>query len=129
MTLAARRLRDWVLTTPMPFTAEADLQLALAARLEAEAQLGHPIAGYTREVSLDQHNRIDFVVNVESIRVGVEVKIGGSLSSVLRQLTRYADFPEIDELLLITTRSRHHHVWKTVAGKPLVLCSLIGDAL
>lgn len=127
---AARRLRDWVLSRAISFTTEKELQEALAARLWPEALLGAPITGYSRELRLDERNRIDFLVEInETIRVGVEVKIGGSLAALVRQLERYAKFPQIDQLLVITTKAQHHHIPTEINGKPVVLCSLIGDAL
>lgn len=130
MSGAARRLRDWVLARPMTFTTEAQLQDVLATRLWDEALLGNPITGYSRELRLDEHNRIDFLVELNEVsRVGIEVKIGGSLAALTRQLERYAAFPQIDQLLVITTKANHHHIPNVIGGKPVVLCSLIGDAL
>jgi len=130
ITSAARRLRDWILARPMTFTTEDDLQQALADRLWAEALLGNPITGYSREVRLDEHNRIDFLVELNgTTKVGVEVKIAGSLASVRRQLERYAALADVDELLLVTTKAQHHHISPRIGDKPVVLCSLIGDAL
>lgn len=126
---AARRLRDFILAAPMTFTTEADLQEALADRLDAEAQLGNPVSGFGREVRLDGHNRIDFLVELAGTHVGIEVKRAGSLADVIRQLTRYAAFTTVDELLLVTTKASHHHIPTEIDGKPVVLCSLIGNAL
>ncbi|WP_449408028.1 hypothetical protein [Microbacterium maritypicum] len=126
----ARRLRDWVLAVPMSFTTESELQEVLAHRLYAEALLGSPVTGYSREHRLDEHNRIDFLVELnESLNVGIEVKIGGSVADVVRQLTRYAAVDEIHQLLLVTTKAQHHHIPTQINDKPVVLCSLIGDAL
>lgn len=130
MTSAARRLRDFVLARPLSFTTENELQEALAGRFWAEALLGKPVTGYSRELRLDAENRIDFLVELDGeIRVGVEVKIAGSLAAVRRQLERYAKSDKVDQLLLITTKASHHQISPTINGKPVVLCSLIGDAL
>lgn len=130
MSSAARRLRDWILARPMTFTTEAELQQVLADRLWSEALLGNPITGYSREVRLDDHNRIDFLVELNgTTKVGVEVKIAGSLAALRRQLERYAALAAVDQLLLVTTKAQHHHVPPTIGGKPVILCSLIGDAL
>lgn len=126
----ARRLRDWVLSRRMTFTTEAQLQEVLGSRLYAEALLANPITNYGAEVRLDAHNRIDFLVELnETTKVGIEVKIGGSVAALTRQLERYAAFDDVDELLVITTKAQHHHIPTTIGGKPVVLCSLIGDAL
>lgn len=122
---AARRLRDWILSVPMTFTTEAELQNVLAARLDNEAGLGHPITSVLREERLDAHNRIDFLVHLDTTAVGVEVKIGSALAAVRRQLERYAAFDTVDELLLVTTKARHHQIPAEIGGKPVVLCSLI----
>lgn len=127
--LAARRLRDWILSRRMTYGTELELQDALAARFYAEAMIGHPITGFGREVRLDQHNRIDFLIEVDGAPVGVEVKIHGSRADVVRQLTRYAAFPEIHELLLVTAKAIHHNIPHELNGKPVVLCSLVGAAL
>lgn len=126
---AARRLRDSVLSRRLSFTTETELQERLASHLWTEALIGRPITRYSREVRLDEHNRIDFIVELDGTVVGVEVKIAGTLKAVTRQLTRYAAFPSIDQLLLITTKAQHHHIPREIDGKPVVLCSLIGDAL
>ena len=70
---------------------------------------------FEAEVRLTPHDRIDFMVG----RVGIEVKVGHPLSSVLRQLHRYAQCPEIDELLLVTTRTTHAATPETINGKPV----------
>ena len=57
---------------------------------------------------LGKSDRIDLLVG----KLGIELKIDGSWPEVLRQLDRYADSPDIDGLLLITSRRR------LVAGLP-----------
>ena len=92
---------------------EYDLQEAIAAALTAA---GLPAA---REVPLGAL-RVDVLVG----RIGVEVKIKGSPSDVVRQLQRYAHSDRIDELVLATTRSAHLAVPQTLAGKPVHVCPL-----
>lgn len=123
----ARQLRDWILTRPISFTTETDLQDGLAARFLAATP--YPITAYGREVRLDPSNRIDFLVELDSTNIGVEVKIAGSLTEVTRQLTRYTALAAVDQLILVTTKASHHHVPREINGKPVILCSLIGDAL
>lgn len=130
MTTAARRLRDHILARRMTFTTEAQLQQVLAERLYGESLLRRPVTGFGREVSLDDHNRIDFLVELDGqTTIGVEVKVAGALAAVQRQLTRYAAFDAIDELLLVTTRAQHHAIPTEIGGKPVVLCSLVGAGL
>jgi hypothetical protein len=52
--------------------------------------------------------RIDLLVD-HSQKVGLEVKTAGSSSDVARQLRRYADGGDLDELVLVTSRRRHRH--------------------
>lgn len=58
---------------------------------------------YTKECVLAPSERIDFLIN----GIGVECKIAGSKNDVLRQLSRYAEFDVIEELVLVTTRASH----------------------
>jgi hypothetical protein len=73
----------------------------------------------------DGKSRIDLLVG----STGIEVKIDGSYSSVLRQLTRYAACPELTELILVTTRSKHHLLPATIGTTPVRCVSLIGFGL
>lgn len=104
----------------LTFITEDDLQQELHTALAAA---GIPS---TREVRLsDGRSRIDLLAG----RVGIEVKTNGGWADVIRQLTRYAHCSELDELVLVTTRTKHHHLPSEVVGKPLHLVSLIGAAL
>lgn len=127
---SARRLRAWLTSERMTWTTEDDLQRAIAARLDREVEIGNPINHYVREIYIDgNHNRLDFVVQVAGDIVGVEVKIAGSRKDVLRQLTRYAQLEQIDELVLVTTKASHHHMPTHLNGKPVLLCSLVEAGL
>lgn len=99
------------------YSSEDELQTAIAGALKDAGIL------VTREVDLDKHNRIDILIE----RIGIEIKINGSLSAIERQLLRYAKSPLIDSLILITTKSKHCNVAKTLAGKPIYLYSLFGS--
>lgn len=70
-----------------------------------------------REVRLNDHDRIDFLVGV----VGIEVKVAGSIGPVARQLRRYAESPMIDELILVTTRVQLTQVPTTGLKVPLTV--------
>jgi hypothetical protein len=72
---------------------ERALQEGISARLN---ELGF---AHRREVGLTQTDRIDFMIG----RLGIEVKTKGSRSALLRQIHRYAQSEEIDELLLVTS--------------------------
>ncbi len=54
---------------------------------------------------------------VWSAGIGVEVKTQGALNAVIRQLHRYAHYPEVTELVLLTTRRRHGQVPRELNGK------------
>jgi hypothetical protein len=61
--------------------------------------------------------------------VGIEVKVDGRWPDVMRQLTRYAECPELDALILVTTRAKHHHVPTDIDGKPVRLVTYVTAGL
>lgn len=76
---------------------------------------------FTPEVRLNSRDRIDYLIGT----VGVEVKIKGTTDALRRQITRYADSPLVDELLVITTRPRHMDLHrKVLAGKPVTVLAI-----
>jgi hypothetical protein len=93
---------------------ETQLQEGIAAALvQSEVD-------FEREVKLSARDRIDFMVG----RTGIEVKVGHSLASVMKQVHRYMQHQKIDGLLLVTNRCRHSIVPKTVNGKPVAVLFL-----
>lgn len=68
------------------------------------------------------YGRIDFLIG----RVGLEVKVKGSVEAVTRQLRRYATSAHVDALVLATTTRRHLAVPRELAGKPVTLVVLGG---
>src|SRR5215813_13167527 len=64
------------------------------------------------------YGRIDFYV--PDGKVGIELKVKGSPSQVLRQLHRYAYCPDISALILLTSRTRLAFSPMQVNGRPLV---------
>lgn len=93
----------------MPVTPERALQDAVETALFRE--------GFNpqREVTRGD-DRIDFLVG----SVGVELKVKGSVGDVIRQLARYAAWPDITELLLVTTQQGHiDSRLAEIGGKPL----------
>ena len=88
---------------------EKELQRAIAAIFDLEG------CEYDREVSLAPGDRIDFLV----AGVGIEVKTGGSRTSLLRQLHRYAKHEKIECLLVISSRGSLTSMPETVRGKPI----------
>ncbi len=77
-----------------------------------------------REVRLSPRDRIDLLAG----RVGIEVKVDGGTAAVLRQLTRYAQSGQVDELILLTSRARHQ-MPAQIDGIPVRVVSLITGGL
>ena len=63
------------------------------------------------------YGRIDFYLPER--KLGIELKVKGSPSQVLRQLHRYAQCPEIAALILLTARARFRHAPANINAKPL----------
>jgi len=77
---------------------ELELQQAVATVL-TEAKLP-----FVREKHLSRKDRPDFLVDG---CIAIELKIDGSLTEIMRQLSRYAQHAEIKVLILVTTRAMH----------------------
>jgi hypothetical protein len=90
----------------LPVTVEAAMQLALVMAFES-AKLP-----FKREVTRGL-DRIDFVVG----RVGVECKVHCPTAALTRQLTRYALWDNVDELLVVTSDAKHVTVPPRLNGK------------
>lgn len=118
--MSATAICDVLYAAPLSYSNEDSLQESIAdalaaAGLEAE-----------REVRLPQKlGRIDLM----SGTVGIEVKVDGAWSTVVRQLMRYANAEQITELVLVTNRARHHHMPAEMNGKPVHVVSLIEGGL
>lgn len=77
---------------------------------------------FVHEYRLDEKNRIDFYI--PEFRIGIESKVKGSKMQTLRQLARYAEFDEIGELIVVTTKLGHSFP-STLCDKPLIACHLL----
>lgn len=100
---------------------EAEIQNQIAAVLVREG------VSFTREFSLGPAaGRIDFLLDAG---VGIEVKVQGSPSSVIRQLFRYAKTDTIRQLVLVSRRAQHRSIRGPIAGKPLHVVHLTGGLL
>lgn len=120
MTITAEQILTALDTADLTFVSEDDLQAEL---LRALTEHGIPA---TREHHLsDGRSRIDLWADP----IAIEVKIDGGWADVTRQLTRYAHCPEVTELILISTRVKHHAVPSELVGKRVHLFSLIGVGL
>ncbi len=104
------RIRRAVESRAFRYVGERELQAGLLEAFTLDDLHPQP------EVHLRDAGRIDFIVSGDR-RVGVEVKIQGSIENVLRQLQRYA--PHVDELVLVTTKHNHRFLPDTVGEKPL----------
>ena len=104
--LTLRRIRNELRGQEYHHANEDELETGIAKVL---ARLSLPVE---RQVRLDQTSRIDIVFYLpvparDALRVGVEVKIQGTPTEVRRQCQRYAGFPDLDALMLVTTVARH----------------------
>jgi hypothetical protein len=98
------------------FSSEEELQRGIA---EALTESDVP---FVREARLSDRCRIDFVVPVLDCTIGIEVKVAGAPSSVMRQLNSY--LRHIDGIVLVTTRRKHRALGKTGAPIEVVWLSL-----
>jgi hypothetical protein len=107
----ARRLARY----RFPVSVEKAMQDAVESALRTEK------LEFSREVTRGA-DRPDFVVGA----VGLELKVKGSAGDVLRQLERYAAWPELTDLLLVTSKGAHRALPAQVGGKPLVVLVVRG---
>jgi len=84
-------------------------------------EAGHVVQ---REKRLSRKDRPDFMLEGG---VYVEVKVDGSLTSVMRQLSRYAEQPSVSAIVLVTTRAAQAaRVPTEFSGKPVRVVLLAG---
>jgi hypothetical protein len=102
--------------TKFVFSNEIELHLGIAQLLDS---LG---VHYQTEVSMTPEDRIDFFLEG---KIGIEVKVDGSTPAVTRQLWRYAQQETIDEIILITTRSKHRTIVGPINGKAVYIVHLL----
>ncbi len=104
-------------------------RLAFGDELRLHTQLaeiiGQALPGerVIREHVLDQASRIDFYL--PRLRLGLEVKVKGGPSAVLRQLQRYLASPDIAHLVLITSRPYLLHLARPLADRPFTVVRLL----
>jgi hypothetical protein len=99
----ARELKGLLAAYRIDCTDELTLQEGIARILTEHA------VPFEREYRLGARDRPDFFV----AGVAVECKVGGSVTELIRQLTRYAEHECVAELLVVTSRLRHNKtpVW------------------
>ena len=105
--MTAEAVADRIAAHRFAYTCERDLQDALAV-LFPEA---------CREVRLGAAGVIDLVVG----RVGVEVKVDGSMPAVARQVDRYARSGLLDAVVVVTNRAKHRAVAGVVTAVPVTV--------
>lgn len=125
-------LADKIRNHTYRFTSESELQTQIASALK-----GVPLE---KEFRLSNRDRVDFLASWEirpdfitaitiTIRIGIEIKIGGGISDVTRQLHRYAGNDQIDGLILVTSKLQLANLPKTLRGKPLRVIPLLESIL
>lgn len=75
--------------------------------------------------------RIDFLVGASdgTTGIGVEVKVGGSVAALIRQVSGYAEEPRIASLLVVTTLHRLARMPRSIGGLPVDVVWLGGGML
>jgi hypothetical protein len=53
-----------------------------------------------------------------------QLKLGGSLAGLTRQVSRYASLPSVGAVLVVSMRARHAALPERIAGKPLRVVTL-----
>jgi hypothetical protein len=95
---------------------ELELQQAIGMVL-AEAKVP-----FVREKHLSRKDRPDFLVDSH---IAIEVKIDGSLTDVMRQVSRYAQQPGIEAVIVVTTRAMQAlRMPDEFCGKPVAVVHL-----
>lgn len=92
------------------FTSEAELQAGIDQVLR-DAGLE-----FRRECVLSDTDRLDFFVDD---RVAVEIKIKGSLTELMRQVAYYAEYPQIESVVVVTSKNSHRGMPQELCGKPI----------
>lgn len=118
--------------TPCVISAEAVFSLLQEGRFDLTAEaltqrdielvllLSYPRSVISREHRLGPGDRPDFLVDG---RIVIEVKgPRHQASAVLRQLARYAAYPEVETIILATSRAMHMPA--TIGGKKVVVLNL-----
>ena len=100
------------------FSSERDLQDGIEQTLN---RLSIP---NKREARLTNEERVDFLVG----RVAVEVKTKGNRVSVMRQLSRYAECPDVDAIVLVTAKQTLGCP-SSIGGKPITVVRIWSGAL
>jgi len=101
------------------YVSEKDLQDGIEEALQTNG------IDYRRETSISAANRPDFLVG----GIVIEVKIKGTLSALLRQISRYVEHEAVESILVIGTPRWIPLIPKTLSGKEVGSLRLIGSLL
>ena len=110
----ARELKGLLAAYRIDCTDELTLQDGIARILTEHA------VPFEREARLGARDRVDFLVG----DVAIECKIGGSVTELIRQLTRYAWHESVSELLVVTSRLRHNKTPALLNEKRVVVLAM-----
>lgn len=80
---------------------------------------------YKRELSLSTRDRPDFLID----EIAVEVKIKGTLSQLLRQITRYVSHKEVSTVLVVGTPAWLNQIPSHIDGKAIYSSRFLGSML
>jgi hypothetical protein len=116
--MTAVQLRDVFRHYNFRSATEDELQRAVALCLDMNR------IPYMREARVSQTDRPDFLLDT----VAIEIKISGSVSDVTRQIHRYAQRDDIQEILLVTTCAKHLDIPDEFNGKPILTLWIGGTA-
>lgn len=98
------------------FTGERELQDRI------DIVLGTSGMEFTREHVLSPKDRIDFLVG----GVGIEVKIGGSSTGLIRQIHRYVQHDAVQSLVVVVGAARLAQLPAVVNGKRVLIFDAVG---
>lgn len=106
-------------STSFSWATEDDLQRGVHAALTERGMQPR------REVRFGPQNRIDLVVD----RVGIEIKVAGTIGNLTRQVIRYAGVDDLDAIVVVTSRAGFATgLPVSVAGKR-IYAHLVGSTL
>jgi len=102
------------------FSSERDLQNGIDEVLQTSG------LSYRREFSLGVSDRPDFLVHGG---IAIEVKIKGSISELIRQISRYATHNDVSAILVVGTPHWIPRVPEIINEKPVRPFRLLGSLL
>lgn len=84
---------------------------------------------YQRELRLSAKDIPDFIIDKEGQYLAIEVKIGGTRASLLRQISRYLQYPQVQGVLVVGSPYWVCQLPDTLSGKLVAAHRLIGSLL